>query len=290
MKLVSNYASPSDVPVPDVPDVTKRLAPARLRRAVANSQTGYVRTGDGEQDTLLVVFMTMHRAIGIHFETLYNVAKATKQDLLFIDDRGRDFLTRGIRFWKLTMQDSASAIVNFAAAHGKSKINTIGHSSGATTCLTYSTLMPVQRCVVFNPFTSFENIELVPDSIAEGFLGRIRDNIRTDLVNDERLSEGDGYYTQMRNWILSSQYETDYQVFYSDDFEMNAAHSESLAGLPNVHLHKMKYDDHDLPHFLHLNKRLDRVLLRGFGAGKKKKKKNQAVTATQEPDADTPST
>jgi len=246
--------------LPRIPDLGQDPKPGIFKRAVKEHQSVYLRTSAGEQQALLVVFLTMHRTLGMSYTSLLEAARATGHDLLFLNDQRQDFLTRGIKEWGLSVADSIAAIRAFAEARGKTAIDTIGHSSGATSCLFYSTQMPVRRCVLFNPFTSFQGLEHISSNVVAGFLKRVVDNLAQHARLEGQGEKPEDYHINLRNWIADSPYRAEYVVHYSNQHPGNVKQVDNIADLPNVRVRGWKYRKHDLPLYLQREGKLVSVL------------------------------
>ncbi len=251
---------------PDVPDISDRPTRDSLNKAVEKSQCAYIRTGIDENPNLLIAFMTFYGKLGLDLRTLIETAETTKHDILVIGDTRRDFLLQGVEKWGMSLFESVAAMARFAETHGKQVIDVIGHSSGAITALTYAPLMKVRRCIVFNPYTKFSNVEVDPDSIYI----ELTKNVRRLIIEENVLKQPEGereQFLEIRNSITQARFDTAFHVHFSAANLVNRVQARHVSDLPSVTLHGHEYRKHNLTNYLHQEGMLKDVLLGALSSG-----------------------
>ncbi len=244
---------------PDVPDISDRPTRDSLNKAVEKSQCAYIRTGLDENPNLLIAFMTFYGKLGLDLRTLIDAAESSKHDILVIGDTRRDFLLQGVEKWDMSLFESVAAMARFAESHGKQVMDLIGHSSGAITALTYAPLMKVRRCIVFNPYTKFSNVEVDPDSIYVN----LTKNVRHLIVEQNVLNQPEGereQFLEARNAIAQARFDTEFHIHFSAANLVNRVQARQVSDLPSVTLHGHEYRKHNLTNFLHQEGLLKGVL------------------------------
>ncbi len=244
----------------------RRLLPWRyndpFRRDLETPSSPISLDLERDSDTLLIAFGGMRGLLGMPPFEFFNATGKIPVKRLFVRDLRQAWYHRGVPGFGATLDEFAASLLELVQRHDVRRLVMTGNSAGGYAALVFGRLLGADTVLCFAPQTVLDL-----DVLASW------DDHRWDEQIVALVDAG----TIDRGWLDLSvalpaveplpgagRAETEYELYYDADFEIDRLHAERLADVPGMRLHPRAGGKHGLAREMRLSGDLDRVLQRAL--------------------------
>jgi hypothetical protein len=205
-----------------------------------------------DSSTLLVAFGGMAGQLGMPPFEFFKATGGIPVKRLFVRDLHQAWYHRGIPGNGDTLQAAAASLGRLIASHDVERLVVAGNSAGGYAALTFGNLLQAHTALCFAPQTVLQL------DVLERWQDHRWDEQLRDLVAAGAMDRG---WTDVRAALEhSASVDTRYEVYFDETLEVDRLHADRLAGLPGVHLHRLRGGAHSVALQMRESGELERVL------------------------------